>query len=178
MKHGRTGYRRGCRCEICTKANRDYHRDWQWDRRHTGKRMTSNAETLAHVEYLRRAGMSDRTIEEAAGISRGVIYHTRRQQLIKVATSEAILSVTPSDRPAGHFTDAKQAVRMVREMQRSAGLTLAEVDAMLGRQRGWASVMVRQARIYTTTHMRVSILYELLARQGRVPAKVLAEVMR
>lgn len=35
MKHGRGAYARGCRCEACTAAQRDYMRDWYRSRRST-----------------------------------------------------------------------------------------------------------------------------------------------
>ena len=29
VEHGGTGYKKGCRCEVCTRANTDYHRQYR-----------------------------------------------------------------------------------------------------------------------------------------------------
>lgn len=69
VNHGMTGYRRGCRCDECYEANREYQREYhRRARRRIGMKQTPNQEgcTIAFdVRALREAIARDgRTTQE------------------------------------------------------------------------------------------------------------------
>lgn len=56
MSHGRSGYVKGCRCETCTRGQRDYMRAYTARRRAAGERMgaTPRPCVVCGVEFLSR----------------------------------------------------------------------------------------------------------------------------
>ena len=42
LKHNRTGYVRGCRCNDCIEGNREYQRDYMKQWRNKGKETTES----------------------------------------------------------------------------------------------------------------------------------------
>lgn len=51
IKHSRTGYVRGCRCEICVDANNQYQKDYmrQWRLRKRSERLAVAQKTASQV---------------------------------------------------------------------------------------------------------------------------------
>jgi hypothetical protein len=101
--HGYARYRLdGGRCDICVAAVSEYNKirsaglaDGTW------QPFTSAEATVEHIRSLYAAGMSDRQIAVAAGVSHRRVYSLRTTAdpaLIKVrpATEAAILSVVRS----------------------------------------------------------------------------------
>jgi hypothetical protein len=71
---------------------------------------------------------------------------------------------------------SKQAVSLVRGM-REAGLTLREIRAMMGYGSAAAHIRIAaKGRITARNHHRIRVMYELLARQGRVNARLLDDL--
>ena len=180
MKHGSvTGYTTyKCRCEPCRKAWRDYSRQWHRDRRDGRLRLTDAAETREHLLRLFDAGNSSGGIQSMTGLTDSTIlnilaFKTKR---IRHRTADRVLSVALTDLPGPrNLTPAGPARRLLAQM-RLSGIMAKDVSAMLGYRPTSSIPTARNPRIRARNHRRVRVLYELLARQGRVPASLLEEV--
>jgi hypothetical protein len=180
MKHGTiTGYTtHKCHCELCTGAWRDYARQWARDNRAGRQRLTGAAETRRHLLRLIARGHTAHSIESMTGLSDQAILHilSRKTTRVRHDTADSILSVALDDLPGPRsLTPAKPARLLLQQMRRS-GIPAKDVVAMLGYRPSSSIPTARNPRILARNHRRVCVLYELLARQGRVPASLLEEV--
>ena len=180
MNHGTvTGYTTyKCHCEYCCAAWRTYARDWARDRRAGRKRLRDAAESREHLLRLVDVGHSAQGIESLTGLSdqglRNIM--TGKTMRVRHDTADRILSVAIGDTPGPrHFTSGTPARLLLAQMRKS-GVLAKDIVAWLGYKPTSSIPTARNPRIVVRNHRRVCVLYELLARQGIVPASLLEEV--
>jgi hypothetical protein len=167
-----------CRCAECGAAWRAYSRQWARERRAGRKRLRDVGAARDHLLRLVAAGHTSHSIESISGISDSALLNilSGKTKRVRHATAEAILGLTLDERPGPHnFTSSVPARRLLAEM-RGAGFPAGELAAVLGYKPSISSYAPRGERILMRNHRRVCVLYELLARQGAVPAAMLEEV--
>lgn len=134
--HGDTRrYRRGCRCRTCTTAASAESRRNQYLRETGRGTLRAPDKASAHVERLRRAGMSDYQIMQAAGISPDILYRViRRDGRIRFSTERRILAVpVPKGVEPSSFAhiDAAGTWRRLQALA-VAGWTAKEIGLRIG----------------------------------------------
>lgn len=100
MNHGTlTMYtKRRCRCEPCREVARRYNKQYRLKRHQGVARLVDAAPVHAHVQKLRAAGISDRSITMAAGYgSRNSLFLLMQRDRVRAATAIRILSVRLED---------------------------------------------------------------------------------
>lgn len=94
LRHGtNAGYQRGCRCDLCTAANRDYMRTYRG-----GLKPTTYADPpTAHVRALLESGWKQADLARASGISYRTISTISNSRVNRVfaATANALLAIEP-----------------------------------------------------------------------------------
>lgn len=110
MTHGTlTAYHRGCRCDACTRANREYKRDYV--RRIVRAAYGAGAPPTVdagpareHVLFLRSRGVVARDVAEAAGVDVNTIWRLTcgRTQRLRWVTHDRIMGVCAPDVPSGN----------------------------------------------------------------------------
>lgn len=93
-RHGSTtAYQRGCRCDLCTVANRDYMRTYRG-----GLKPTVYADPpTAHVRALLESGWKQADLARASGISYRTISTISNSRVKRVwsTTANALLAIKP-----------------------------------------------------------------------------------
>lgn len=166
--HGMGGYKRGCRCFTCRRAQAAYMRRYR-----SGQRTRiDSAETIRHIERLLDSGMRLGSIAKAAGIPAQTLQQLmgKRRPTVWPRTAEAVLAVTLDSLPPHTIVSKAPALRLLGGMER-AGVDMAAVNALIG----WSDRR-RWPGMRETTLRRVVHLYRYLARQGIVEAALLDEV--
>jgi len=98
-----------------------------------------------------------------------------KTQRVKRTTADRVMSVTLNDKPgARNLVPSAKARDMLVQMRRS-GILAKTIVAMLGYKPTSSIPTARHQRIAFRNHRRICVLYELLARQGKVPASLLEE---
>lgn len=148
---------KGCRCEPCRAANRDYERERA---RRVAPAYVDATEARQHIVWLNNHGLGVKTIATAAGISHGAIskliygdYVRGRppSKRIRKATQDAILTVRPADAADGAKVPAGPVLADVAELVRR-GWSKAAIARAIGDgnavslQLGKDLVMARNAR--------------------------------
>lgn len=94
LRHGSTtAYQRGCRCEACRAANRDYMRTYRG-----GLKPTVYADPpTAHVRALLESGWKQADLSRASGISYRTFSRISNSRVKRVfaATANALLAIEP-----------------------------------------------------------------------------------
>lgn len=172
MNHGDyTCYKRGCRCNDCRRAGSEWMRRYR-----AGHRVLVDAsEARLHIKQMLAAGHSTASIARAAGgctgtTVRNILHGTSATVFSRVA--DAIMATPIISMPPGGYVPAGPAWTLIIEM-RKAGISRLAIEAMIGTH---SCQPGRYSSMYATTWRRFRVLYELLARQGIVPASVLEEV--
>src|SRR5665647_392686 len=174
MTHGHTGYCKGCRCDVCVEARSTYSREWERERSHGRLRTIDARETRDHLRRLEHGGLSMRAIERITGKADSTLRGLRdgRHQRTHPETAEAVLCVTLGDVPDSPSRVSSRVCRLlIAEMRRV--LRKRDIEAALRLGRGTPLPGERCTVVSATNHRRICVLYELLARQGIVPASVL-----
>ena len=177
MTHGHpTTYRRGCRCEVCVQANRDYQREWYRRRMRGDTARVPVGPVAKHIARLSAAGMSYAAIDSAAAIGRGTARGAASGLHVAVRrdNADAILGVTLLDAPKSHrqWTSTRPLRGLVQEMV-DAKLTGRE---MQNKAKLYPHRILKKDRVTQRTRERVILLYRYYARLGIVPAERLNEV--
>lgn len=166
--HGkRSTYVRGCRCEPCTVANRDYARemDRHYRRRRYGiepprpDQYVDAAEAREHLRWLSSVGIGSRTVAARSGVSRSAVTditngeHSR----IRVTTAAKILAVGKSDRAAVTLVDAADTWRKVDELVAHGWTKVAIARRVYGPKA--LGLPMRRSQILARTADRVAALH-------------------
>lgn len=174
--HGITGYTTyQCRCAACTKAWRDYGREYWRYRRDVGTKRLPAAPVIAHLDALYAAGHSCGSIAAATGVREQTIWDIRKRgrKWVRRDIADAIMGMTLSDHVHGdgNLVPADRTQRLVRVLL--GRMTHKELQAALG---GGTipSHLMHQTRVRQITARRVEVLYRILARRGLVPGEEVA----
>lgn len=165
---GITGYKHGCKCAVCRAAQAEYMRRYRRGQR----TRVSSVDTLRHVARLQAAGMCLEAIAKAAGIRPQTVRQivSNQRPTVWPRTADALLAVMTDALPAHTIVPKEAALRLIDEMKRAGVCSEAIADSI-----GWRDCS-RWHGMREVTLRKVRVLYELLARQGRVPADLLEAV--
>lgn len=166
MTHGsRTAYVRGCRCEDCRGANRDYARMRERRRSHPDvwgqpTDLVGALKARHAVDRLQAMGFGMRRISELTGISRHSLHEIARgiTRRTRPSTVEALEALCASDLAWGQLVDAAPTWARIDAL-RAAGYTKTALAGMLGRG---AALQIRPDRVRRSTERDVRELYERL----------------
>lgn len=170
-EHGtRTRYVRGCRCDDCRQANREYarRRDRHLRRVAYGieeraERYVDATEARKHLEWLRSWGIGLRTVSQHTGIGR-----TALQQIVS-GESRKVLATT-ADKVLGVLRDTRHGQVIV-----DASLTWRRIAWL--QQRGWSKARIARELGYASPALQFDperITYRLEQRVEQLVRKVLA----
>ena len=167
MRHGTTTMytKRGCHCEPCKRAWRDYQRKWRYESRHGQTRLMTTRECRRHLLWLMRHGMSRTQVALASGVSvaivRGVADGSHPQA--KRTTVSRLMAVSCYDRPPGTMTPAREAVSMMDRLL-SVGVSVGTIRDRLGVSA--PSRLRREKWVRWETRERLWVGTQMAARDG------------
>lgn len=174
-------YDRGCRCDRCVAGHREYHRVWARERRAGRKRLVFADEAREHLAVLMASGHSAAGLQTLTGMSDSAILQILcgKRSKIRPAHEDRILGVAISDVPDGKHCIPSRHARRLYEAMLAQGVAPGDVVRMLGYAKGSSTPpFLKSPTITIRNHRRMCVLYELLARAGRVepilPQKVTA----
>jgi transcriptional regulator with XRE-family HTH domain len=163
MQHGIRAYKKGCRCDVCRKANALSTNKY----RIYGKTSTGIERSRAHVQSLIEGGMTQPHIAKQAGVSISTINRLLYPQLgltrILKASEQKVLSVSldPSPNDAVDAIPAQRRVRALmaigwtqKQMSRDSGIS----SALLNRLASGRKTMIRRH-----SDQKISALYDELS---------------
>lgn len=136
----RTHYVKGCRCDACRKANRDYNRDRERHLRRVGYGIESPivvyvdaTETREHLRWLSSIGIGRRTVHEHSGVSISQIVKIAQGQTRKVfpQTADRILAVGAHKKPGAALIDSTRARNQVADIK-ARGWTNKAINVRIG----------------------------------------------
>ncbi len=163
IAHGRRArYVAGCRCELCTTANRNYarkrsraQREGDWNG------LVPASRARSHLLSLSRRGVGRRAVTAATDIADSVLHRIRQgtKLQIRARTERLILAVTPL------VVADRALVKQGRTQQRIAELVEEGYSkAELARRLGYASpaLQFKRHRMTARNVARVEALYRSL----------------
>jgi len=161
----------GCRCEACTKANREYSRDY-WHRVRVGDnpgRLVPGDETRQHLLLLSESGIGKRRVHELSGVSLSVIEKIRRgdRKHVRWSTEQAILAVMVDEGSLGSMVEREAAEDIVRRLLRR-GWVRYKIAARLGSKARTPSLQIARSRCVTRRTLRKLEVLEQLDLRGLV----------
>lgn len=166
------GVRRGCRCEPCRQANREYAR--LRGRRIANPDIWGQASDLVSadqarmvIEGLREDGVGLRTIASNAGLGRAALQQILRGETVRVRgeTLRRLEQLAGSRRPGGVLVSARGTWHLL-EILLAAGYTKARLASLLGVGR---SLQISRRTVRLSTARKVQALY---AQLWQVDARV------
>jgi len=160
----RSKYVRGCRCEPCTVANRDYARNRE---RHVRRvthgieapvvRFVDATETREHLLWLRSFGVGKRTVNKLTGIGVTTLWEITRGDTLKVHpdTETKILDLWRDTHNDAMIVDADITWKRITWLQQQGWS-----KARIARELGYLSnaLQIRTDRITHRTEKRVEDL--------------------
>lgn len=163
LAHGRRArYVAGCRCELCTTANRNYarrryreQRDGDWNG------LVDAGPARAHLMSLSRAGIGRRAVAAASDVALTVIADVRSgaKTRIRAHTAARILAVTTAMVSDGACVKPGRTFRLIEQL-REEGFTKAELARRLGYAR--PALQFNGRRMTARNVARVERLYRRL----------------
>lgn len=170
-EHGtRTHYVKGCRCDDCRRANREYARRRDRHLRHVAYGLEQPAakyvdatETRKHLEWLRSWGIGLRTVSQRTGIGRSALQEIVNGETRKVLvdTERKVLNVLRDTRHPRLLVDASLTWKRIAWLQ----------------QQGWSKARIARELGYTSPALQFDgdrITYRLEQRVEQLVRKVLA----
>lgn len=160
------GQGKGCRCEPCRAANREYARTRE--RRRANPEIWGEAtdlvpasEALEVMEQLLDSGIGIRAIAQASGLNRRNLMRLARggNGRVKASTVARLRAVTALDRPAGTLEDAAPTWAML-EVLIAAGYPKARLARLLGA--AGPALQIRRTEVRASTARKVEALYARL----------------
>jgi hypothetical protein len=162
-KHGeRAKYVVGCRCELCTEANRKYslHRNRRnvYHIERNGYVPASGAR--AYINYLSKMGVGKRAVADAAKVPLSTIGYIKAgtKTTIRAQTELRIMSVTPEAVSDGSLVPATKTWRLIREMVKAGGLTQKEIALRLGYKA--PAIQIKKDKVQASTELKVIKLHK------------------
>jgi hypothetical protein len=141
-KHGTHGsYSKGCRCEPCTVAHREYTRNRLRVHRRAKQGIGPAPEpqfipaddARNHLRYLKKKGFGTSAVAKQSGVSRNILLDIRsgKQKTCARKTERRIMNVRADMFLPNHYVDSTYANMLLEEMK-DAGYSLAEINKFLG----------------------------------------------
>lgn len=163
--HGtRSHYVKGCRCEPCTVANRDYARNRE---RHLtrvrygievpAQKFVDAAEARQHLLWLRSFGVGLRTVSQHTGLGRTALHQiaTGETRRVHVDTERKILDLLRDTSNRQVLVDASLTWKRIAWLQQQ-GWSKARIARELGFRCG--ALQFRKDRVRRSTEQRVEQL--------------------
>lgn len=154
LKHGtHSCYSKGCRCEPCRVAHREYerHAKRRRDRARNGtdiyeSKFTDTAEVIAHIEFLASKGIGAGTISAKTGLDRQNIRRIARGEQKKVSreVAEKVLAVSSLPYMKGNFVSSDPLKKLIKKLNKH-GISGTDI----GRQAGY-----KDGRLYLNKTVR------------------------
>jgi hypothetical protein len=142
-EHGKhSTYSKGCRCEPCTVAHREYSRERARIRRLKKKglieeepRWISAEKSREHLLHLKSCGIGLTFVSSSHHLHKANLQAIRngKQKWVSRETEQKILAVTDCELHPKHFVDAKFTMSLIKELN-DAGYNLMDLNAMLGKK--------------------------------------------
>lgn len=168
-EHGtRTHYVKGCRCEPCTAANREYarNRDRKQRRIRYGIeqptiKFVDASETRQHLLWLRSFGVGRRTVSERTGIGQTALWEIVRgdTRKVHVETERKILNLLRDTRNGAMLVDASLTQKRIAWLQRQ-GWSKARIARELGYVK--PTIQFRGDRITYRNEQRIEQLVRMV----------------
>lgn len=186
--HGTNGgYVRGCRCEACRKAHREYEAAHRKAKADPDSGYVAAERARAHLLFLAEHGLGVGAVNVATDIIPSIIIGIRngKRTRLQKRTEKKILAVTPDLALDHALVDAAPTWRRINEMLAS-GTRKCDILAALGRQGplsrlGRTHVTVRTASLIERLHQRLSAVLPdnvvVLARPPRSEPPVVANTI-
>ena len=123
----RTHYVKGCRCDTCRQANREYNRNRERHLRRVAYGIEAPiviyvdaTEAREHLLWLSSVGVGRRTVHEHAGVSISQIAKIAQGKTRKVhpETADRILAIGAHKRPGAALIDPTRARNQVADIKR------------------------------------------------------------
>lgn len=161
--HGTNGsYVRGCRCEACRKAHREYEAAHRKAKADPDSGYVAADRARAHLLFLAEHGLGVGAVNVATDIIPSIIIGIRngKRTRLQKRTEKKILAVTPDLALDRALVDAAPTWRRINEML-AAGTPESAILAALDRtgpitRLGRAQVTVRTAALIERLHTRLS----------------------
>lgn len=171
----RAKYVAGCRCEACTRANREYaHRRALAHVRGQDNPLVDAEPMRAHLFQLTTKGVGLRAVEAASDVSRTVLLDVKagRKRRVRADTVRRVLAVDEAARADASFVDAGPTHEALREMLRM-GWRKYEIAARLGNKAKHPALQLFKAqRVLASTARRVAKLLEVMREELRLEEEV------
>lgn len=158
------GRGRGCRCEPCRKANRDYvarvERQRIYGRWQPWASDELVSEVREHLRALSAAGVGKVAVAEASGLPRSQVGRIRRGKIAKVreATARKLLAVTTSAGRRPHaIVDGAETWRLIEELL-EAGWRRYQIAHELGAKT--PALQLRRERVLWRHELAVRALHD------------------
>jgi len=160
-----------CRCEACTKANREYSRDY-WHRVRVGDnpgRLVPADETRQHLRTLSESGIGKRRVHELSGVALSVIDKIRRgeRKHVRWSTEQAIMSVAVDEGALGSLTGKEEAEAIVSRLL-GRGWARYKIAGRLGSRAQTPSLQIARSQNITRRTLRKLEVLEQLDLRGLV----------
>jgi hypothetical protein len=165
-EHGkRARYVQGCRCELCTTANREYARARARAKVY-GKtnELVKARKARSHLRKLAKAGVGTRMVADLTGCSRSILLGIKQgvRKNCRKKTQDRILSVDPGVYGDATLVDAAPTWVLLNELLED-GWTKTELGRQLGSKAKVPSLQVKKTKIMASTERRVRQLHKRLS---------------
>ncbi len=171
----RAKYVSGCRCDDCTKANRDYANARALALvRGQGNPLVDAGPMREYLQQLAAKGIGARAVQAACDVARTVLRDVMagRKHRVRAETVRRVLAVDEGARADSSFVDAKPTRAALREMLRM-GWRKYEIAARLGSTAKQPSLqLLKSDQVLASTAQRVAKLLEVMREEARLEAEV------
>lgn len=153
-EHGiRKTYLKGCRCEVCRKANTEYARR----QRHNDCSLVGATRARNHLKKLSTEGVGAKSVSEACGVAICTIKKIRqgRQRRILKRTHERVMNVTKGAACDTSKVDRKPLDRMLTTLK-DEGFNGRQLARALGYK---GALQFSGRRVHAKSIMRVEKFY-------------------
>jgi hypothetical protein len=157
-----------CRCEPCTKANRDYALQRDRHKRRVAFGIEEHqpafidaTEARDHLRWLSKVGIGKRRVSQITGISVSAIEELRKGNRTKCRpkTAAKILGVGRSKASDGAFIDAKQTWRLINDLLEH-GWTKEAIAKAIGSKAQRPSLQLQPNRVRAKSARAIEQLHQ------------------
>jgi hypothetical protein len=169
--------RNGCRCEPCTRANREYQRARDRAARRPDEELPAAfidaTEVRTHLCWLGIQGVGLRTVADRSRVSRSALAKLRNGSVRRCtpAVADRVLAVGLHRAAAGCLLDATRTWELIDDLL-VHGHTRTEIARMLGSRARNPALQLRRTRVSAANAAKIEEVYrtlmaDVLARRER-----------